>query len=117
MKMKSKIALVLASCLFAAKAWAIPLLESRGYVETTTTGNYVDNANSAATGADTVTASLSISDSHIPGLSGQSQFAGSAKFGSLSGSGAVSSTGYSATSYFQAQPMDSALKDKNFGIF
>ena len=89
-------------------ARATAILESRGYVEATTVGTYVDNVNSSATGADTVTASLSIADSHIPGLSGQAEFAGSAAFGSLSGSGSTSATGYTALSYFQAQPMDSA---------
>ena len=87
---------------------ATAILEARGYVEATTVGTYVDNVNPAATGADTVTASLAISDSHIPGLSGQAEFTGSAGFGSLSGSGSTSATGYTAQSYFQAQPMDSA---------
>lgn len=100
--------LLLALLVLPLLARATAILESRGYVEATTVGTYVDNVNSAATGTDTVTASLSIADSHIPGLSGQSQFAGSARFGSLGGSGSTSATGYTALSYFQAQPMDSA---------
>jgi hypothetical protein len=61
-----------------------------------------------ATSTDSVTRSVSIADSHIPGLSGTAQVSGTATFGALSGTGSASSTGRTALSYFQAQPVAAA---------
>jgi hypothetical protein len=80
-------------------------LEARGYAEATTVGNFVDSTLMPATGADSVTRSATIADSHIPGLSGMAQVGGTARFGALSGSSSATASGDTANSLFQAQPV------------
>ena len=89
-------------------AKADPTLWARGYAEATTVGTYDELFLHNATSTDSVTRSVSIADSHIPGLSGTAQVSGTATFGALSGSGSASATGRTALSYFQAQPVATA---------
>ena len=100
--------LVLTLAILPIAAKADPTLEARGYAEATTVGTFDDLFLHNATSADIVTRSVSIADSHIPGLSGTAQVSGTAAFGALSGAGSASSTGTTANSYFQAQPVATA---------
>ena len=98
-------ALALVFGVLPVAAKADPTLWARGYAEATTVGTYDELLLHNATSTDSVTRSVSIADSHIPGLSGTAQVNGTATFGALSGAGSASSTGNTANSYFQAQPV------------
>ena len=102
------LALVLSLMVLPVAGKADPTLWARGYAEATTVGTYDELFLHSATSTDSVTRSVSIADSHIPGLSGMAQVGGTATFGALSGSGSASSTGRTALSYFQAQPVATA---------